>query len=63
MVEYATRDAEVLILLHTRLTEQVEEAALERTAEIERRALPAILWMSRAGVPFDEARWLELVST
>lgn len=60
MADYAARDAEVLIPLHQRLMEEIENANLYHVAEIERRALPAILWMTRAGVPFDEARWLEL---
>jgi DNA polymerase-1 len=60
MVDYAARDAEVLVLLHRRLLEEIENANLSRTLETERRALPAILWMTHAGVPLDEARWLDL---
>jgi DNA polymerase-1 len=60
MVDYAARDAEVLVPLHRRLLEEIENANLSHVAEIERRALPAISWMAHSGLPFDEARWLEL---
>ncbi len=60
MVGYAARDAEVLIPLYRKLTKDIEEAGMSRVREIEQRARPAISWMARAGVPFDEARWLEI---
>jgi DNA polymerase I-like protein with 3'-5' exonuclease and polymerase domains len=60
MVEYAARDAEVLIPLHQRLMKKIEEARLSRALEIEQRAQRGILWMARSGLPFDEARWVEL---
>jgi DNA polymerase-1 len=60
MVEYAVRDAEVLIALHRKLTTKIEEAGLSRALEIEQRAQHAVLWMAWSGLPFDEARWLEL---
>ncbi len=60
MAEYATRDAEVLVPLHRRLMKKIEEAGLSRTLEIEQSVQHGILWMARSGLPFDEARWLEL---
>jgi len=60
MVEYAARDAEVLIAVHCKLIAKIEKAKLSRTLEIEQRAQRGILWMARTGLPFDEVRWLEL---
>ena len=60
MVEYAARDAEVLVALHRKLLGKIEKAKLSRVLQIEQRAQHGILWMTRSGLPFDEARWLEL---
>jgi DNA polymerase-1 len=57
MLMYAAKDAQVLIPLHHKLAAKVEDADLERVMEIEHRALPAIVWMANAGVPFDEEGW------
>lgn len=57
MREYAARDAEILLPLRERLLEQIQEASLVGAAEIERRCLPAVAWMSRGGVPFDTDAW------
>ncbi|HVJ80098.1 MAG TPA: DNA polymerase, partial [Planctomycetia bacterium] len=59
-IEYAAKDVAVLPALAARLRDEVRSAGLERTAEIEARALPALVWMSAAGVPFDAEKWLEL---
>ncbi len=57
MLEYASKDSEVLLRLSDALAVKVEKGSLERVAEIEHRTLPAVLWMSGAGVPFDAAGW------
>jgi DNA polymerase-1 len=41
---------------------KVEKAKLARALEIEQRAQHAVLWMARSGLPFDEARWLDLAA-
>jgi DNA polymerase-1 len=38
---------------------KIVEADLTYVAEIEHRALPAVVWMSSAGVPIDEEGWRE----
>ena len=60
MIEYAARDAHVLIPLHQKLLQKTEEAGLVDTLVIEQRAQPAIVWMSRSGLPFDKDQWLEI---
>src|SRR5215203_6027044 len=57
MLTYAAKDAEVLPPLREKLAAKVEDADLKRVMEIEHRALPAIVWMSNAGVPFDAEGW------
>jgi DNA polymerase I len=59
MFEYAARDVEVLIPLHETLKARIEGVGLTYVAEIEHRALPAVVWMSRAGVPIDAEGWKE----
>jgi DNA polymerase I len=59
MIEYAAKDVEVLLPLYEVLTAKIEEAGLTYVAEIEHRALPAVVWMSRAGVPIDADGWSE----
>jgi DNA polymerase-1 len=54
---YAARDAAILLPLHDALTAKAQAAGLGWVAEIERRCLPAIVWMSSHGVPFDSDRW------
>jgi DNA polymerase-1 len=48
MIEYAARDVEVLLPLHEVLKAKIVEADLTYVAEIEHRALPAVVWMSSA---------------
>jgi DNA polymerase I-like protein with 3'-5' exonuclease and polymerase domains len=55
MIEYAARDAEVLVPLYEVLKAKIEEAGLTYVAEIEHRALLAVVWMSSAGVPIDQS--------
>jgi DNA polymerase I-like protein with 3'-5' exonuclease and polymerase domains len=54
---YAAHDAAVLVPLYRALDAQVGEAGQASVAAIERRCLPAIAWLSQAGVPFDPAAW------
>jgi DNA polymerase-1 len=59
-LRYAARDVAILPALLKKLTEKIKDAALERAAEIERRCLPAWLWMATAGLPVDRAAWEQL---
>src|SRR5215208_3339872 len=59
MIEYAARDVEVLLPLYEVLKAKIEEADLTYVAEIEHRALPAVVWMSSIGVPIDADGWRE----
>ena len=61
-LRYAALDAAVLFPLRERLTEELLEADLLETMELESRCLFGIVAMSVAGVPFDEWRWLRRVS-
>ena len=61
MIEYAARDVEVLLPLYESLRAKIEEADLTYVAEAEHRALPAVVWMSSAGVPIDADGWREHV--
>ena len=57
MLTYAAKDAKVLPPLQEKLAAKVEDADLKRVMEIEHRALPAITWMTNAGVPFNVEGW------
>jgi hypothetical protein len=59
MIEYAAKDVEVLLPLYGVFKAKIEEAGLNYVAEIEHRALPAVVWMSGAGVPIDADGWRE----
>jgi len=59
MLAYAANDTKVLLPLAEALASRAKEAKLELTAEIERRALPAIAWLANAGLPFDREGWTE----
>jgi DNA polymerase I len=59
MIAYAAKDVEVLIPLYEALKAKIEAADLTYVAEIEHRALPAVVWMSSAGVPVDADVWRE----
>jgi DNA polymerase I len=50
---------EVLLPIYEVLKAKIEEAGLTYIAEIEHRALPAVVWMSGAGVPIDADGWRE----
>jgi DNA polymerase I len=59
-VEYAARDASVLLPLYQALTAALAAARLSRVATIEMRALPAIVWLCMSGAPISVSDWLEL---
>lgn len=59
-LEYAARDAAVLLPLLDRLEEQIRAAGLENVAEIEARCIPAVVWMENAGAGFDGEAWQAL---
>jgi DNA polymerase I-like protein with 3'-5' exonuclease and polymerase domains len=62
-IEYAARDAAVLLPLHVRLTEKLKEEKLARVAKIEFRAVAAIAEMELAGIKLDITKWKELEKT
>src|SRR5262249_7949951 len=47
----------VLPSLLQAMSAKVKLADLEQVAEIERRCLPALVWLCRSGAPFDRAAW------
>ena len=59
-LEYAARDAAILLPLHERLKETLEAEELEAVSEIEFGAVAAISEMELAGIKLDVARWREL---
>ncbi len=59
MLGYASRDSEVLLPLVEVFDSKLQDEGLQRIMEIEHRALPALVWMSNAGVPFDAESWRE----
>jgi len=62
-IEYAARDAAVLMPLRERLAEELKEEKLVRVSEIEFGAVAAIAEMELAGIKLDAARWKELEKT
>jgi DNA polymerase-1 len=62
-LDYAARDADVLVPLYRSLAAKVRAAGLERAATIERRCLPAVVWLSGCGVALDRDRWAALASS
>jgi DNA polymerase-1 len=59
-LEYAAKDATVLLPLYWRLKRELRKAKLEEMARLEMAALPALAWMEVAGAPFDAGAWAEL---
>ncbi len=59
-LEYAANDVSHLSDLHRALRRRLDEDGLLAVADLENRCLPAIVWMSSAGVPLDEAAWRAL---
>ena len=62
-IEYAARDAAVLLPLRERLAEELEEERLGLVSEIEFRAVAAIAEMELAGIKLDVERWKKLEKT
>ena len=62
-LEYAARDAAILLPLRERLAGKLEEEELDYISEIEFGAVAAIAEMELAGVKLDVARWKELEKT
>ena len=62
-IEYAARDAAVLLPLREQLAEELEKEKLGRVSEIEFRAVAAIAEMELAGVKLDLKKWQELEKT
>jgi DNA polymerase I len=62
-LEYAARDAEVLLPLRERLAASLEEERLEPVSKIEFGAVAAIAEMELAGIKLDVIRWKELERT
>lgn len=56
-IEYAARDAGVLLPLHEALTAALSTARMQRVADIENRCTPAVAWLEYAGAPFDTDAW------
>ena len=62
-LEYAARDAAILLPLRERLAEKLEEEDLDYISGVEFAAVAAIAGMELAGVKLDVARWKELEKT
>ena len=62
-LEYAARDAAILLPLRERLAEKLEEEELGYISGVEFAAVAAISEMELAGVKLDLARWKELEKT
>jgi DNA polymerase-1 len=57
---YAATDAEVLLPLHQALMAKIKAAGMEEVAELESRALPAVVALSAAGVAVNRGAWTAL---
>lgn len=62
-IEYAARDASILLPLREQLQKELEEEKLVRVSGIEFRAVAAIAEMELAGIKLDLQRWRELELT
>jgi DNA polymerase-1 len=56
-LDYAAQDALILLPLHAELMRKVARAGMGQAADIEMRCLPAVVWLSRSGAPFDKSAW------
>jgi DNA polymerase-1 len=59
-LQYAAKDASVLLSLYAALRRKLEAADLLDVMNLENRALPALVWLASAGVGFDWKKWLAL---
>jgi len=57
-LEYAVRDAAILLPLADRLKHALRRGSLERAASIENGCVPALAWLELAGLPVDAERWV-----
>jgi DNA polymerase-1 len=62
-LDYAARDAMILLPLRERLAERLEEEELGYISKVEFGAVAAISEMELAGIKLDVARWKELEKT
>lgn len=62
-LRYAALDARSTLLVYLKQSPILHELGLERVAGIEFRSAPAVVWMRRAGVPFDPERWVSVAKT
>jgi DNA polymerase-1 len=62
-IEYAAKDAAVLLPLRERLKEALKEEGLDYVSGIEFRAVATIAEMELAGIKLDVAKWRELEKT
>lgn len=60
-VEYAARDAAIMPRLHSKLSEQLKESALEKISGIEFDCIAPITAMELNGFYLDRARWNEQI--
>ena len=56
-LEYAANDAAVLIPLQVAVSTRAEALGLGKILDLENRTVPAMVWMTRAGINFDQGRW------
>jgi DNA polymerase-1 len=61
-LDYAARDAAVLVPLYERLTQQVKETGQQKIAELESRCLPAMVWLAHSGVALAADAWKALAA-
>jgi DNA polymerase-1 len=57
-LEYAVRDAAVLLPLADRLTNALRMGSLERAARLENDCVSALAWLELTGLPVDAERWV-----
>ncbi|MBA2691293.1 MAG: bifunctional 3'-5' exonuclease/DNA polymerase [Rubrobacter sp.] len=62
-IEYAAKDAEILIPLHRELEKRLDEEKLARVSRIEFGAVAPLAEMELAGIKLDVAKWKELEKT
>ncbi|MHB1425081.1 MAG: hypothetical protein ACYC3I_18065 [Gemmataceae bacterium] len=60
MLDYAGQDAIATRDVYELLQRDIDASGLRNVADLEHRCLPAVLWMSNAGVGFDREAWLIL---
>jgi DNA polymerase-1 len=62
-LQYAARDASILLPLYRALAAKANETGQGRVAEIEGRCLPATAWLARSGAPVDRDALAALIAT